>query len=137
MGSIPAWGTKKIKLFKEVMEKESVFSNVTIKVKHTEWGIVRYYTDESKFRFAMYKYDDDKLAEYLSNVHVEKSYRHHGIGNGILKVAEDKARNHGSKYLMLRVLKDSWMHDWYNRHGYENFCPDEDSPEYIWMKKYL
>ena len=119
------------------MEKESVFSKVTITVKHTKWGIIRYYVNASKFRFSLYKYDDDKLVEYLSNVHVEKSYRRHGIGNGVLKMAEDEARSHDSKYLMLKVLKTSWMHDWYERHGYENFCFDEDNQEYIWMKKYL
>jgi GNAT superfamily N-acetyltransferase len=110
---------------------------VNVGVNYTQWGTIRYYTEWSRFRFAMYNYDDDESTEYLSNVYVEKDYRGHGIGNGILKMAEDEASLLGSKYLMLRALKDSWMHDWYKRHGYEDFQIDEDFPEFIWMKKEL
>ena len=113
------------------MEKEQGFGTITISVNYTKWGIIRYYTDDTEFRFAMYKYDDNEIIEYLSNVYVEKQYRRKGLGNGILKLAEEEAISRGAKYLILRALRGSWMRDWYERHGYKGYQIDGDFPEYI------
>ena len=117
--------------------EEDVFKTVNVGVNYTQWGIIRYYTEWSRFRFAMYKYDDNEIVEYLSNVYVEKQYRRKGFGNGILKLAEEEAISRGAKYLILRALRGSWMRDWYERHGYKGYQIDGDFTEYIWMKKEL
>lgn len=122
----------------KVMKKEKGFDTINISVDYTEWGIVRFYIDrEHIYHFALYKYDDDKLTEYLSNVFVLNIKRREGLGNNILRLAEEEAISHGSKYLMLKAEKGSWVHSWYNRRGFMDFQDDEDNQEYIWMKKYL
>ena len=112
--------------------KESVMK---ITKETTDWGIIYYYKNEY-CRFALYAYNDDKDTIYLSNVRVKESMRGRGIGNKILNFANKKAKKQGRSAICLRVLKSSWMHDWYERHGYRDLCPDKDT-KYIWMKHTL
>lgn len=112
------------------------YKEMKIKKETTSWGIIYYY-NSSYCRFALYAYDDDKNAIYLSNVKVKKSERGKGIGNKILKFANKEARKHKYSTICLKVLKSSWMHDWYARHGYRDLTNDEENDDYIWMKHNL
>ena len=107
-----------------------------IKKETTNWGTIRYYKN-SYCRFALYAYNDDESAIYLSNVNVKKSERGQGIGNKILKFANKGARKHNYSMICLKVLKSSWMHRWYGRHGYRDLSDDEENDDYIWMKHNL
>lgn len=104
----------------------------------TDWGTVWYIADkDGSFRFAVYMYDDDPSAIYLSSVFVQEQYRKSGLGNVILSMAEDVGKNLGAEVIILNVLKNSFMHDWYSRHGYSDFVVNDEDLNYIWMKKSL
>lgn len=107
-----------------------------IKKETTNWGIIQYYKN-SYCRFALYAYDDDKSTIYLSNVKVKKSERGQGIGNKILKFANKEAMKHNYSTICLKVLKISWMHSWYGRHGYRDLSDNEENDDYIWMEHTL
>lgn len=106
-----------------------------IKKETTNWGTIYYYKN-SYCRFALYAYNDDS-AIYLSNVKVKKSERDQGIGNKILKFANKEARRRNYSMICLKVLKSSWMHSWYGRHGYRDLSYDEENDDYIWMEHTL
>lgn len=103
--------------------------------ENTDWGVVYRYSEDN-YRFALYAYDDDVKTMYLSNVRVEPAARKRGIGNEILAKAENEAKRHKADTICLKALRTSWVHDWYERHGYADFCYDEDA-DYIWMKHRL
>ena len=84
------------------------------------------------FKFALYSYDDDKETAYLSDVHVESPKRGVGIGNKILNLAEKEARKWNYTRICLKVLSNSWMHEWYKRHGYYDIVYNDS--EYVWMR---
>ena len=108
--------------------------NMTVTKEITDWGIIYYYKNDC-CSFALYAYNDDKYSMYLSNVKVEESARGRGIGNKILELADKEARKYHYGVICLKVLKSSWVHDWYAKHGYKDFCYDEDN--YVWMKHTL
>lgn len=105
----------------------------TKKIEYTDWGTI-YYFNYQDYNFALYIYDDDKQTAYLSNVKVEESSRGKGLGNVILTSAEQESIKLKVNLLCLKVLRSSWVHEWYKRHGFKDFFEDED-PKYIWMKK--
>ena len=102
----------------------------------TDWGIIYYYKNDF-CRFALYAYNDDKDTMYLSNVKVEQSARGHGLGNKILELADKEVKNYNYNVICLKVLKSSWVHDWYANHGYSDLCYDDEDDNYIWMKHIL
>jgi len=107
-------------------------------IEHTDFGTVwRYSDDESKFRFALYMYDDDPETIYMSNVYVDEAKRGKGIGQKLVDAAENIARKTGCRQMILKVLDESWMHEWYARCGYEDLMVDEEEDQYIWMRKDL
>lgn len=108
--------------------------NMTVTKEITDWGVIYYYKND-ECRFALYAYNDDKYTMYLSNVKVEQSARGRGIGNKILELAYKEAKKYNYGVICLKVLKSSWVHDWYAKHGYKDFCYDEDN--YVWMKQTL
>jgi len=105
--------------------------NITKEV--TDWGIIYYYKNNC-CRFALYAYNDDKNTMYLSNVQVKQSARGRGLGNKILKLVDREVKKYNYTIICLKVLKLSWVHDWYVNHGYNDFCYASD---YIWMKRTL
>ena len=107
-----------------------------IKKETTNWGTICYYKN-SYCRFALYAYNDDESTIQLSNVKVKKSERGQGIGNKILKFANKEAKKHNYRIICLKVLKSSWMHSWYARHGYRDLSYDEENDDYIWMEHNL
>ena len=102
----------------------------------TDWGIVYHYKNDC-CRFALYAYNDDKNTMYLSNVKVEQSARGRGLGNKILEFADKEAKKYNYTVICLKVLKSSWVHDWYANHGYSDFCYDSEDADYVWMKHTL
>lgn len=108
---------------------------MTVTKEITDWGIIYYYKNEY-CRFALYAYNDDKYTMYLSNVKVEESARGRGIGNKILELADKEAKKYNYGVICLKVIKSSWVHDWYAKHGYKDFCYDEDT-NHVWMKHNL
>ena len=102
----------------------------------TDWGIIYYYKNDC-CRFALYAYNDDKNTMYLSNVKVEQSARGRGLGNKILELADKEAKKYNYTVICLKVLKSSWVHDWYANHGYSDFCYDGEDADYVWMKHTL
>ena len=67
---------------------------VTTKHEKTDFGDVWHMSSVPKdiFRFAIYRYDDDKDTVYLSNVFVDNAHRKQGLGNSILNTADKVAK---------------------------------------------
>ena len=109
------------------------------KYEKTDFGGVWHTTSEPNgiFRFAIYRYDDDKETVYLSNVLVNNEYRKQGLGNFILNQADTMAKKLNANTICLRVKQNSFMHDWYKRNSYIDLSVDEEEPQFIWMRKTL
>jgi N-acetylglutamate synthase-like GNAT family acetyltransferase len=104
----------------------------------TDYGkIWKYEAQDKSFHFAIYKYSDDDDTYYLANVFVDESRREEGFGNVILSTAEDMAEKANAKIMCLKAKTDSFVHNWYKRHGYTDIGIDETEPSYTWMKKNL
>ena len=110
---------------------------VTTKHEKTDFGDVWHMSSVPKdiFRFAIYRYDDDKDTVYLSNVFVDNAHRKQGLGNSILNTADKIAKKLNAKIICLKVKQDSFVHEWYGRHGYSDLSVDEEEPQFIWMIK--
>ena len=110
---------------------------VTTNHEKTDFGDVWYMTSEPQdiFRFAIYRYDDDKETVYLSNVFVGKEHRKQGLGNIILNTVDKVAKKLKANTICLKVKQDSFVHEWYGRHGYSDLNIDEEEPQFIWMRK--
>lgn len=110
---------------------------VTTKREKTDFGDVWHISSEPQdvFRFAIYRYNDDKETIYLSNVFVSKEHRKQGLGNSILETADKIAKKLNAKIICLKVKQDSFAHEWYKRHGYSDLSVDEEGPQFIWMTK--
>lgn len=92
---------------------------------------------EGKAFFHLYKYHDDPSTLFLSDLSVNREDRKQGIGNEILTMCEDVARQTGATFISLWVQEGSWMKDWYTRNGYQYLSQKEDQENNIWMKKTL
>ena len=110
---------------------------VTTKHEKTDFGDVWHMSSVPKdiFRFAIYRYDDDKDTVYLSNVFVDNAHRKQGLGNSILNTADKVAKKLKAKTICLKVKQDTFVHKWYGRHGYSDLSVDEEEPQFIWMAK--
>lgn len=105
--------------------------------EYTNWGVIfDYLCDECSF--SLHRYDVDSSTFYLSSVHVKPEFREQGIGNSILDKAEkDVIEFYKADTLALKCHKESWMHKWYERHGYKDMCEDEWNDNFVWMYKNL
>lgn len=65
--------------------------------------------------------DIDTRIGWLHDVVVNPSVRRKGYGNMLLEIAKEQARKQGCLYLHLWVELDSWMEEWYKRHGFEQY----------------
>ena len=110
---------------------------ILVKQEKTDFGDVWHISSSPKciFRFAIYGYDDDKKTIYLSNVFVDEEHRREGFGNSILNVADKIAKKMNADSICLKAKIDSFVHEWYKRHGYSDLCIDEENKEYTWMVK--
>lgn len=65
---------------------------------------------------------------FLANLVVLPDERNKGIGQSLLSYSEKAAHKLGIKRIALKVLKDSWMEDWYKRNGFvEDYIWKEDN----------
>ena len=110
---------------------------VAAKHEKTDFGDVWYMPSVPKdiFRFAIYRYNDDKETIYLSNVLVDKDHRKQGLGNNILNIADKVAKKLKANTICLKVKQNTFVHEWYGRHGYSDLSVDEEEPQFIWMTK--
>lgn len=84
----------------------------------------------------IYWYNDDPNICYFSNLKVNDNEKGKGYGNRLLLTLEKIGIKSGSNTAMLWVKTESWMHNWYKRHGFKDYQIHDD-PEYIWMYKDL
>jgi len=74
----------------------------------------------------------------IANLFVMKSDRKRGYGTELLHAAITEF-NHENLYakgrlqLTLRVLRDSWVEEWYEREGFQRHCDDAVDERYVWM----
>lgn len=68
----------------------------------------------------------------IYNLSVEEKYRKKGYGNRLLKEAESVAQMLGASIVSLAAKKGSFMHNWYQRRGYEPLFSDS---EYVTLYK--
>ena len=111
---------------------------VAAKHEKTDFGDIWYMLSVPKdiFRFAIYRYNDDKKIVYLSNVFVSKEHRKQGLGNSILNTADKVAKKLKANTICLKVKQNTFAHEWYGRHGYSDLSIDEEESQFIWMAKY-
>jgi GNAT superfamily N-acetyltransferase len=107
--------------------------------KHEYWGFSIFLMEAGGIAFGrVYWYSDDKDTIYLEGLSVDANFRQSGIGNILLNKLEEIGRNsRPSKFICLWVEKDSWMHEWYKRHGYSDLKDHELEKNSIWMRKEL
>lgn len=70
--------------------------------------------------------DDNPNVAYLSGVSVCESSRRMGLGNELLKLSKQHAREMGAKMLRLWADPEQWVVDWYKRHGFTQQCVFDD-----------
>lgn len=61
---------------------------------------------------------------FLSNLIVSESYRKNGLGQKLLNYSEIAAKKLGIHRIALKVVRNSWMENWYKRNGFIE--------DYIW-----
>ena len=83
----------------------------------------------------VYWYFDDPTTVYLNWLSVDKSERHKGLGTKMQELREQIGIDKGATKSCLWVKRDSWMHEWYKRRGYEDWKEYEDDENMIWMIK--
>lgn len=62
--------------------------------------------------------DENPTVAYLSELIVREPARGRGLGNDLLNIAKEHAREMGAKTLCLYVDPKQWMIEWYKRHGF-------------------
>lgn len=80
-------------------------------------------------------YDDTPDECVFTHLWVDETWRNKGYGKEVISEAEKEASKLGCKNIYLKVETDSWIHQWYVRHGYSNLSIDTEEPEFIWMIK--
>jgi GNAT superfamily N-acetyltransferase len=102
------------------------------------WGSSILIMEKSGNAFARaYWYNDDKTTIYLDWLSVDKKVRMQGIGTELQKIREQIGLQLGATTSCLWVKKDTWMHDWYKRRGYEDWKDYNDEINAVWMRKHL
>ena len=71
------------------------------------------------------EYENPAVA-HLSDVIVYESARGYGLGNELLRMAKEHAREMGAKMLCLWAAPDGWVIEWYKRHGFRQRCVYDD-----------
>lgn len=70
--------------------------------------------------------DENPAVAHLSGVSVCESSRRMGLGNELLELSKQHAREMGAKMLCLWADPEQWMVDWYKRHGFKQQCVYDD-----------
>lgn len=78
---------------------------------------------------------DEPSVAFLSHVSVYEPYRRQGLGNMLLRAAEEYARKRGAREICLWADPDEWPIEWYKRKGYVIYRNGKKG--YIALKKSL
>lgn len=93
------------------------------------WGICHVLVRKDGLGFChMNIYADDDIPS-ISDVFVDPDARRKGIGNELLRDAEELARLRGFSSVFLWTFPDGWYQDWYYRHGYRHFPRHDKTPQ--------
>ena len=86
---------------------------------------------------AVYVYLDDKQSAYISNLSVLEDARNKGLGTEMLNYLINFCKYNRYRQVFLRVINDSWMHEWYKRNKFYDWYDDNEYSEFIWMKRII
>jgi GNAT superfamily N-acetyltransferase len=102
------------------------------------WGFSIMIMEKSGKAFGrISRYYNNETAVYLDSLSVDAEIRRRGVATGLQEIRENIGRSLGATVSCLWVEKNTWMHDWYKRRGYEDWIPHEHEENSIWMKKSL
>lgn len=73
----------------------------------------------------------------IANLKTDKGYLRQGFAKKVMTVAVKVVEGLGLKTVSLRVLKGSFMREWYMRLGYRAFAGDAEDEQYEWLKKQI
>lgn len=112
-------------------------------VNNSDWGSSVLVMERKGKAFARtYWYNDDAGTIYFDWLSVDENERKNGIATELLNAHIEVAKKFKVESF-LNVQKDSWMHEWYKRKGYEDYKDNEkdskiifvgESENDIWMK---
>lgn len=85
----------------------------------------------------IYWFNDDNTTVYLDWLSVDEDIRRQGVGTKLQIMREKMGVELGAATSCLWVVKDTWMHDWYKRRGYEDGMDYNGEENAIWMNKSL
>lgn len=80
-----------------------------------------------------YWFNDDSSAIYFDWLSVDEGERGNGIATELLNAHIEIAKQFEVE-TMLWVKKDTWMHDWYKRKGYQDYKDNKNENNAIWMR---
>lgn len=73
----------------------------------------------------------------IANLKTSKNYLKQGFAKKVMTTVVKVAKGLGLNSISLRVLKGSFMHEWYIRLGYRVFAEDAEDEHYEWLKMYI
>jgi len=80
-----------------------------------------------------YWFNDDTDTIYFDWLSVDESERGNGIATELLNAHIGIAKKFEVE-TMLWVKRDTWVHEWYNRKGYQDYKDYEKESNAIWMR---
>ena len=86
---------------------------------------------------AVYVYLDDPQSAYISNLSVLEDARNKGLGTEMLNYLVKFCKYNKFRQVFLRVIDDSWMHEWYRRNDFYDWYDDKECSEFVWMKRII
>ena len=84
--------------------------------------------------FAIHYYHDDTNLAILTSLKIKPKHRGKGLGTLTLKKAEQLCLTKGFSRIALQVQRNTWMHGWYKRHGYNEYEASDDCFN-VWLVK--
>lgn len=121
-------------------EKFHIGDNFILHRSSTSWGYSILIMEKNGRAFGrLYQYSDDNTTIYLTGLSVNIENRRQGLGTEMQEMRENIGRKLGATTACLAVERGTWMHDWYQRRGYEDFEHNdvESEENTIWMRKQL
>lgn len=116
----------------------NVSSRFISHLKTESWGSSILIMEKNGKAFGrLYWYSDDNSTIYLDMLSVDIERRKQGIGTELQQLREEIGRNLGATSCYLWVQKNTWMHNWYKRRGYEDWQVYVQEENSIWMRKLL
>lgn len=85
---------------------------------------------------SIYWYFDEPKSLYIDMISVSEESQQKGLGNFLLKTLEQICVvDLSAETISLWVFKDTWMKNWYDRHGYKEMELNDSEPGTVWMEK--